>query len=104
MAITNKDIDKLSEIFATKKDLENFATKKDLLAIKKDVIGVKDDLVSFKDEFHGFKNDILASQDKIMKKLEDISLEQKMAYSQYKRQDEKLENHERRIVALEVKV
>ena len=34
MAITSKDIEKLSEHFATKKDLERFATKEDLSELK----------------------------------------------------------------------
>ena len=92
MAITTKDIEKLSEIFATKEDLKAFATKEDLKAF------------ATKGELANLKNEILAGQDKIMKKIEDISLEQKMAYSQYRRQEDKIEDHEKRIKSLEVKV
>lgn len=83
MAITKKDIEKLSEVFATKEDLKGFATKEDLASLK---------------------NEMLTGQDKIMKKLEDISIEQKMAYSQSRRQEEKTDNHEIRIKILEEKV
>ncbi|MFH1761482.1 MAG: hypothetical protein ABIA63_10325 [bacterium] len=74
MAITKKDIEKLSDVFATKEELK------------------------------GLKNEILTGQDKILKNVEDMRLEQKMAYAQYKRHDEKIENHEKRIGTLEEKV
>ena len=82
MSITNKDVEKLSGIFATKDDLNNF--REEIL------IKVNDSISN--------------SQDKIIKKLEDMSIEQKMAFSQYRRQEEKLENHESRIKVLEDKV
>lgn len=82
MALTNKDIEKLSGIFATKDDLENLRSE------------LRSEL----------KNDFLTSQDIIIKKLEDIQLEQKMAYTQERRRDEKLENHETRIKKIEDKV
>jgi hypothetical protein len=74
MAITCKDVEVLKESFATKGELASF------------------------------RNEVLIGQDKIMKKLEDISLEQKMAYSQYKRHDEKLEAHERRLSVIEARI
>ena len=78
MAITNKDIEKLSGIFSTKGEL--------------------------KTDISNLRNEILSSNDKIMKKLEDISIEQKMSFAQYKRHDEKIDDHEKRIKTLEVKV
>jgi hypothetical protein len=95
MALTKKDIEKLTDVFATKKDLENlsgvFATKQDL----------SDKVNNLRSEL---TDRILTSQDKIIKKIEDMTIEMKMSYSQYKRHDEQLENHEKRIKVLEVKV
>ena len=87
MVLTNKDIEKLSGVFVTKGEFKN------------ELSGL-----ATKEELKSFKNDILNGQDRIMKKLEDMSIEQKMAYSQDKRQDEKIENHEKRIIKLEEKV
>lgn len=92
MAIDKKDIKKLSEVFATKEDLKAFATKEDLKAF------------ATKKDLGNLKGEILVGQDKIMKKIEDITIEQKMAYSQYKRHENKLEDHEKRITSLEAKV
>jgi len=83
MAITKRDSGKLSEIFATKRDIERFVTK---------------------DEFNTFKNGNVTTLDKIMKKLEDMYIELKMFNNSFRRHDEKLEAHETRIKALEVKV
>ncbi|OGB87265.1 hypothetical protein A3H38_03210 [candidate division WOR-1 bacterium RIFCSPLOWO2_02_FULL_46_20] len=96
MAITNKDIEKLSEIFATKDDLKRFATKDDLKRFS-----TKDDLADLKSEI---KDDILTSQDKIMKRLDDIVTEQRMGRLESRRHGEKLEDHETRIATLEAKV
>jgi hypothetical protein len=83
MAITNKDIEKLSEVFITKEEAKQLATKKDL-----ERYATKEDLKSLKDEILTKVNDdVLTSQDKIIKKLEDMSIEQKMAFSQYRRQE-----------------
>lgn len=43
-----KLVSKLGEIFATKEDLKNFATKDDILAIKEDITSVKDDVIGIK--------------------------------------------------------
>ena len=93
MAITQKDIEKLSEIFATKADLEKLTEK----------FATKADLGKYmtKADFEELKYNYL---DKIMKKLEDFSTELKLSFSQYQRHDEKLEDHERRIKAVELKV
>lgn len=54
MAITNKDVDKLKEVFATKDDLRRFATKDDLGELKRDVLGgldkVMDELVKARED------------------------------------------------------
>ncbi|MEA2113589.1 MAG: hypothetical protein U9P63_02970 [Patescibacteria group bacterium] len=49
------------------------------------------------------KNEILDGQDKICKQLTDLQDENKTGTNLYKKQDEKLENHEKRISALELK-
>ena len=81
MALTKKDIENLSNLFATKKDLEEL-----------------------KLDFQGLRNDFLTGQDKFMKKLEDMYIEMKMFNSAFSRQEEKTENHEKRIKTLEEKV
>lgn len=78
MALTNKDIEKLSGIFATKEDLENLRGE--------------------------LKNDFLTSQDKIISKLDEMRQEQRMSLLQERRRDEKIENHETRIKKIEDKV
>jgi len=73
------------ENFATKDDLENFATKDDLepLATKDDLepFATKDDLENFvtKDEFNYFKDQSLTNQDKIIKTLDTLVIEKKVA-------------------------
>jgi hypothetical protein len=86
MVITNKDIEKLSGIFATKKDLDD--------RLNNGLNNVRSEL----------KDQILSSEDRIMKKLEDMSIEQKMSRVQSRRHEDKIEDHEKRIKALEVKV
>ncbi|MFH1826301.1 MAG: hypothetical protein ABH823_03295 [bacterium] len=83
MAITKKDIEKLSSIFVTKSDFKD---------------GLNNGLNSVKFEL---TNQILTSQDKIMKKLEDLSIEQKMGRLESRRHEDRLEDHEKRIKVLE---
>ena len=84
MAITNKDIEKLKDVFATKADLENlkFELKNEFLT----------------------KSEYLSSFDKIMKKLQDMSIEMKMFLSSSRRHGDELEDHEKRIKIIETKV
>ena len=74
--IDNKDIEKLSEVFATKEDLkeleEKFATKADLTA---------------------FKSEILDGQDEILKELKALGQEKTIADGQDKRKTKVLEIH-----------
>ena len=46
MAITNKDIDKLKEVFATKEDLKAFATKDELNDFRREVTGTLDKVMN----------------------------------------------------------
>jgi len=70
--LDNKDIEKLSEAFATKEDIKNFATKKDIIE---------------------FKNEILTGQDEILEKLTAFSQEKTIGGEQDKRRKKILEIH-----------
>jgi hypothetical protein len=83
MAITDKDIKKLSEVFATKGDLKGFATKDDLSSLRKD---------------------ILDGQDKIMKELETARQDRNLALGKDREQDRRLDNLEGRMQTVEARV
>jgi len=83
MAITNKDVEKLKEVFATKEDLNRFATKEDLT-----------------DKFDA----VLKGQDKIMKELEIAREDRTMAIGKDREQDKRLDGLEQRVRKVEVKV
>ena len=71
--IDDKDVEKLSEIFATKDDLEKYATKDDIIE---------------------FKNEILTGYDTILEKLNTISQEKTIGDEQDKRHKKVLEIHD----------
>jgi hypothetical protein len=75
--LDNNDIVKLSEVFATKEDLKNFATKDDVLE---------------------FKNEILTGQDEILKELKALSQEKTVKDAQDERQKKVLEIHNHALV------
>jgi hypothetical protein len=122
MALTNKDIEKLKTIFATKEDLFGFATKEDLarFATKEDLsrFATKEDLARFvtKAEFAELKanvqdlntgfqvlnNRMLINFDAVFKELQSIRQELVSFLGLYRRHDEQLINHEGRIAKLEV--
>lgn len=54
-----------------------------------------------KDEFGTFKDDLFNRMDNIVGQLETIRDEQVLAYGQHKNLEEKVEDHEKRITALE---
>lgn len=83
MALTKKDIEKLTDVFATKDDLARLATKEEMNARFDQVTKTLDWLVG---------------------KVQSISDELKINFAQYRRHDEKLEDHEKRIKTLETKV
>jgi len=70
--IDDKDIGKLSEVFATKDDLEKFSTKEELVE---------------------FKSEILDGQDQILKELKTLTQEKTIKDKQDKRQKEVLKIH-----------
>ncbi len=82
MAITNKDIEKLSGVFVTKEDSKAFATNEDIRELRGEFLG---------------------RFDKLFKKMEDMTIEMKMSYYQSREQGDKIENHEKRLVLLEAR-
>lgn len=83
MAITDKDVKKLSEVLATKDDLERFATKDDLADLK---------------------NDVVTRLDKVMGELEKAREDRVFARGKDKEQDRRLEDLEGRAQKIEAKV
>lgn len=81
MAITNKDVEKLKDVFAT-----------------------KDDLKVLKNDFINLKNEVLNSHDEIIKKLDDMRTEKLMLISRNREHADTIANHEERIGRLEKKV
>lgn len=87
------EVTKHSEILknvATKRDLENFATKQDLNEVKQDINMVKIELSEFKNETITRLDKIIATQ---------VSHEQEriFAYEQTKRHEEQIEEHTKEI-------
>lgn len=91
--ITNKDVEKLKETFATKKDLERFVTKEDLKENLKR-FATKDDLKSSMEEM-GRHFDVVA---------EDIKSEFRLVAEQLSSNNDKLKDHDRKIDNLETEV
>ncbi len=125
MAITNKDIDKLKEAFATKEDLKRFATKEDLkrFATKDDLkrFATKDDLKRFatKDDLKRFAtkedmdrfetkeeavrrhSEVMTTLDKLMKEKETAQEDRIFAKAKDNEQDQRLDGSEARLGKLE---
>ena len=89
MAITKKDVEKLSEVFATKEDLSKFEARID------QKFATKEEFKQVANDLSRFRNEVTISHDKIFKKLEDMTIEMN------RRQEDQLENHEKRLVVLE---
>jgi len=110
MALTQKDIKNLAEIFATKDDLKSFATKDDLksFATKDDLkrFATKDDLERFvtKEEFNQRFDELIGHIDWLTKAFKDMKEELTIRFGQYRRHEAQLEDHEKRIQILESKV
>ncbi|MDD5593455.1 MAG: hypothetical protein PHG97_01770 [Candidatus Margulisbacteria bacterium] len=122
MAITNKDVEKLKEVFATKEDLKSFATKEDLksFATKEDlkafatkeglkVFATKDELTTsinglrteliekIDDSAKEVKREILGGLDKVMGELAKIRDEQTCARGKDREQDHRLDKLEAKV-------
>jgi hypothetical protein len=96
MAITNKDIEKMKEVFATKEDLAKL----------KDVFATKEDLERFETKADAAvrHNEVMKSLDALMKEKETAREDRTLAIGKDRDQDRRLEDHEKRITKLEVRV
>lgn len=56
--ITDKDIIKLKAVFATKEDLQQFATKEDITDLRLGVGEIKDELGEVKEDVRNVKRDV----------------------------------------------
>lgn len=85
----------MEEVFATKKDVESIRLELDNFVTKEDALNfaTKDDI-----------NLVLNALDKTLRRIEDLIQENKMQFSQNRRFSDNLENHEKRIKKLELKV
>ena len=92
MSIPDEDIRKLKGIFVTKEEFN---------LLKQDVSQLKSNTYDVKEELGEFKEQTSTNFDKVMKVLEEIRTELIVSHEQYRRHDEKLENHEKRLVVLE---
>ena len=122
--VTRRDLEqaleKFGENFATKDDLKNFATKDDLAEVKQDIVGIKKDIEllaiqvtenqtdirEMKADIREMKTDFrqaLNSLDRVIQEYSDYSIEKAATHHALKRQDNRLEDHELRITALEEK-
>ena len=63
----------MENVFATKKNLERFAGQQDLDMVRKD-------LTDLKEKFFEYKDTSIYNQDKILKGIETIMMEEKIAY------------------------
>lgn len=116
--ITDKDIQKLKTVFATKDDLKNFATKDDLekldirtgegfVAVKNQFDNLEhrfDNLENrfdnLENQFKELKNEVISMEDHIIKELKSMQLDQKVSLS-HKRE---ISDHETRITKIEHKL
>ncbi|MBI3273749.1 MAG: hypothetical protein HYZ69_01255 [Candidatus Colwellbacteria bacterium] len=90
--------------FATKDDLKRFATKDDIKSIRDDLVhfATKNDLVEFKEEVvREISQKVIASNDKVITKLDNYFKDQAAHNMLHKRIEDKLFNHDQRIEKLE---
>jgi len=85
MAITNKDVEKLKEVFATKEDLQR----------------LKEETEKTASERHG---EIMKNLDKLMKEKETAREDRTLAIGKDRERDRRLDDHDARIKKLEVGV
>ena len=95
MAITDKDVTKLKEVFATKEDLKQFATKEDLKQF-----ATKDELGQFRGEFTAIvgalENKMMTRFDRVMGELEKAREDRIFAKAKDDEQDRRLDKLEAR--------
>ena len=120
--ITDKDIQKLKTVFATKEDLNSFSTKDDLknfatkddlknFATKDDLekleirtgesfIDVKDKIDNLENQFKDLKNEVISMEDHIIKEIQSMKLDQQASLSHRR----EIADHETRITKIEQKL
>lgn len=96
MAITNKDVDKLKEVFATKEDLNRFATKDDLEKLK--------EVFATKEDFKQYKTEVMNGLDKVMDELVKAREDRTFAVGKDREQDRRIDSLESRMEKVEAKV
>lgn len=99
--IIQQDFNRIDEKLAVKidkEDLEKFATKEDL-----EKFATKEDLENFatKEDLRQIRDDVLTGNDKVIKELGVLRVEQMAHKAAHDRVDEKLEDHEIRLMGLE---
>lgn len=110
MALTKKDIEKLSEIFATKKDFErllnDFGGLRNDFGRLPEVFATKEDLKRFatKEEMNARFDRVNTTLDWLVGAFRDFKDELTVRYGQVRQHNDQLENHEIRIKKIEEKV
>lgn len=117
--ITDADVKKLEKTFITinglKKELNLFATKKDLVEtenklnkridrLSKEIDFKLEPLMEFKEEFSGFKSSVLKTLDWLVGAFTKFNEDHTVLTEQNGRAHKKLDNHENRIISLEQRV
>ncbi len=109
--ITDKDIQKLKSVFATKNDLTRFATKEDLekleirtgesfIEVKNKIDNLENRFDGLESQFKDLKNEVISMEDHIIKELKSIQLDQQVSLSHRR----EIADHETRITKIERKL
>lgn len=78
--------------------------KKEIGGLRNEMKGEIGGLKNRMDGMDGKFNKLLTGQDQILKRLDDLETDNTMDVAVYRRQEDKLENHEERIVVVEEKL
>lgn len=87
-------VSKLGEIFATKEDLKNFATKDDIENVREDIVGVKENLT-------GVKEDLRKLEIKLETKIDNLDKKFEVLLTYIDGVDEVTTDHEKRLKKIE---
>ena len=86
--LTTEDIQKLivaqKEVFATKEDLERFATKEDLIPLKSDIREIKEEVAGLRESLQG----MIVAVDNLTKVITDLRMEYTAITYQLKRHED----------------
>jgi hypothetical protein len=86
------------DMLGFKQEMSEF--KQEMLGFKEDTLSFKQDYLSFKKDMLGFRRQTQNNFDMVFQMLTDMQTEMKAFYSLYQRHDEKLANHEQRLLNL----